>query len=118
PQGDLKILALGDSHMAMYTDALDEIGARQGWSVQLASRGHCRWIDDSAKDVDMSDVLNERCTNWRAAAQEVVERGDYDLIITTNASFTALVTPEGTNRLVFEADNILKAWSTRPDPEN
>lgn len=118
PDGDLRILALGDSHMAMYTDALDEIGRQQGWSIELASRGHCRWIDDAAKDVDMTDILDARCSNWRAHAEEVVERGGYDAILTTNASFTGLVTPDGVDRREFETENILKAWSKRPDPQN
>lgn len=118
PAGEMRFLALGDSHMAMYTDALDAIGRERGWNIQLASRGHCRWIDDSAKDVDMTAILHTRCTNWRESAEAVVARGEYDAILTTNASFTSLVTPEGVDPLEFETDNILKAWGVRPDPQN
>jgi len=114
PDGEMRMLALGDSHMAMFTDALDEIGRSEGWHIDLASRGSCRWMGEGAQLAELDDTQRERCTNWRAHANEIVEQGGYDAIVVTSASHTALDVPEGTEPLAYETEKLLEAWELRP----
>ncbi|MGO1851130.1 acyltransferase family protein [Microbacterium sp.] len=115
---DLRILALGDSHLAVMTDALEDIAEDQGWRIDMAARGWCRWMGEDAQLADIDQVLRDRCVSWREEADEVVEEGGYDAIFVAAASHSTFDVPEGVGQAEFETQKLLEAWSKRPDAEN
>ena len=118
PDSDMRILALGDSHLAVMTDAIEQIADDRGWRIDMAARGWCRWMGEDAQLADLDQSLRDRCTSWRAEAEAVVEEGGYDAIIVAAASHSKFEVPEGTSQAEFETEKLLEAWSTRPDAEN
>ena len=118
PDSDLRILALGDSHLAVMTDALEEIAEDQGWRIDMAARGWCRWMGEDAQLADIDQVLRDRCVSWREEADEAVEAGGYDAIFVAAASHSTFEVPDGVDQAEFETEKLLEAWSKRPDAES
>ncbi|MGI6879167.1 acyltransferase family protein [Microbacterium sp. gxy059] len=115
--GNMTILAVGDSHMATLTDALDEIGGRQGWRIDLATRGKCRWMGTEAHLASSATQERERCARWRADVDDRAASGDYDAVIVASASKTELAVPADRDPDEFDAEQLLAAWAVRADPE-
>ncbi|WP_380165942.1 acyltransferase family protein [Jannaschia sp. R86511] len=81
PDGDLRVLLVGDSHAEHWLPAFDEAGAELGWRVELRSRSACAFNDvQSWLGSERREYVE--CDEWRdAVLAHAEEQGGYDLTV-------------------------------------
>ncbi|MFK5689093.1 acyltransferase family protein [Ornithinimicrobium sp. LYQ92] len=108
PSGELVVAAVGDSKIAQWTTALDELGQDRGWQVHVYYRSGCAW---TAAELDLATGLeSQECRTWGAdVAQELVEELDPDVVLTSSVSAVAdgLSGQAGRDALV---DGFVRRW--------
>ncbi|WP_131104264.1 acyltransferase family protein [Ornithinimicrobium sufpigmenti] len=67
PDGGLVVALVGDSKIAQWTDALDEVGRERGWRVHLYYRSACPWTAALIAD-------EERAADCREWGEQVTGR--------------------------------------------
>jgi len=82
PDGGRTVLLLGDSHMAMWLPAFDEIGAREHWRVVLAAKRSCPLIRPGGPVGDGYPVT-QSCLAWNASILDFVNGLHPDLVVTS-----------------------------------
>lgn len=69
PEGELVVALVGDSKIAQWADAVDQIGQDQGWQVHLYYRSACSWT--AARLGDDDEERSVACQEW---GEEVTRR--------------------------------------------
>jgi hypothetical protein len=80
PDGDVTVVAYGDSKMMQYAVALDTIGRREGWRVVVLTKSGC----PPAGVLVHNDTLRRpyvECTEWRRQARERIAAEDPDAVL-------------------------------------
>ncbi len=82
PEGDLHVAVVGDSKIAQWMGALDQLGEERGWRVDVYYRSACPW---SATPVEFEDEADaQACRSWGAeVTQRLVDRPP-DVVLTSS----------------------------------
>ncbi|HEY8456098.1 MAG TPA: acyltransferase family protein [Actinopolymorphaceae bacterium] len=80
PEGDLTLVAYGDSKMMQYGVALDAIGKRQGWRVVVLTKSGCPPADVLVHNANLRRAYFE-CDEWRSHVHDRISREKPDLIV-------------------------------------
>lgn len=84
PNGDIQILATGDSKMLQYYGVLDTIGKTYGWSIEFATKSSCNWI---AAVQEIHDRPYDECFAFGERVTDYMERMEPDYVLTSGGMF-------------------------------
>lgn len=100
PEGDLVVALVGDSKIAQWADAIDEIGQDQGWQVHLYYRSACSWTTARLGEDEQRSVA---CQEW---GEEVTQRllgPDRPDAVVVSAVHSRARPPDGSGEPTVEA---------------
>ncbi|GAA4873090.1 hypothetical protein GCM10025788_09140 [Serinicoccus chungangensis] len=88
PEGDLHVAVVGDSKIAQWTGALDELGEQRGWRVDVYYRSACPW---SATPVEFEEGAQaQACLDWGARVARRLVAEPPDVVLTSSVKSQGL----------------------------
>ena len=99
PDGEWVVAVVGDSKVAQWADALEEIAEREGWQLRLYIRSACPW---TAATVNNEGGADTTCLDWGRRVRERlvgVERPNAVIVSGVKARAGASTSDEGTDTL-------------------
>lgn len=85
PRGDVTVMLIGDSKIAQYEPALDDIGKRRGWKIVVTTKSTCPLITRMPL-TEEGDGPYESCHQWIQSVFEIVEDVRPDVVLTSHYS--------------------------------
>jgi peptidoglycan/LPS O-acetylase OafA/YrhL len=78
--GQIRVAAVGDSHLAQFAGALNVIALRNNWKMDMYAKGGCPFSYAVRKH---DALLTKNCPIWVGNVSEQLEKESYDIIITS-----------------------------------
>ncbi|KUG53469.1 hypothetical protein AVL62_01350 [Serinicoccus chungangensis] len=88
PEGDLHVAVVGDSKIAQWTGALDELGEQRGWRVDVYYRSACPWSAALAEFEDEAQA--QACRSWGAEVTRRLVAEPPDVVLTSSVKSQGL----------------------------
>ncbi|WP_337692497.1 SGNH hydrolase domain-containing protein [Ornithinimicrobium pratense] len=99
PDGELVVALVGDSKIAQWTDAVDEIGRERGWRVHLYYRSACPWTAALLADADRAAA----CQEWGEEVAERLVGPDQPDVVVVSSVIGQAHRPDGAGETTQEA---------------
>ena len=80
--GDVRIAAVGDSHLAQWVTPLADLGVERGWHVTLFFKAACPF-SAAADSVRTAESDPATCADWNESVEERLLKGGFDGVITS-----------------------------------
>ncbi len=91
PKGSTTVVAVGDSKLLQWQTAIDAIAKDRGWRVISFTKSACGFHAGTER---AGDRPYTECTQWNSAVADKILELDPDVVITSQGSGTALVSPD------------------------
>ncbi len=78
--GQVRVAAVGDSHLAQFAGALNVLALRNNWKMDIYAKGGCPFSYAVRKH---DALLTKNCPIWVGKVSEQLEKESYDIIITS-----------------------------------
>ncbi|WP_203652763.1 acyltransferase family protein [Demequina activiva] len=112
---DVHLVAVGDSKLAQWYDALDLVGKANGWRLTMYSKGSCPFSDSGrVRDEQTWQV----CSDWNDATLDAILASQPDAVITSQGSKVAVLPENEATATETEEDAITgltRRWQTLAD---
>lgn len=105
-EGTSDVAVVGDSKIAQWLPALEEIGAEQGWQVTSYTKSSCSF-STAVQVLDREPY--DSCTVWNEELATLLSETQPDVVITSGLVSTAFEGSELTERAAV--DGYVEAWS-------
>ena len=99
PEGDLLVALVGDSKIAQWTDALDQVGEDRGWQVHLYYRSACPWTAARLADEERAPS----CQEWGEQVAEQLLGPDRPDVVLVSSVVGQAHGPDGSGEPSEEA---------------
>ncbi len=112
PDGTVDVAVVGDSKVAQWVPALDEIGSRNGWRVTSWTKSSCPFVDAT---VSYRGRPYDECREWvREMLRRLTGPDRPDVVVTSTVYSSALDAGGGESRAAF-ADGLASTWDALED---
>lgn len=78
--GQIRVAAVGDSHLAQFAGALNVLALRNNWKMDMYAKGGCPFSYAVRKH---DELLTKNCPIWVSKVSEQLENEKYDIVITS-----------------------------------
>jgi len=104
----IRIALVGDSHAGHYRGAFKRLAKLNHWSVNGFGKGACPFSDA----VRVHDAeLTASCKKWVAEVKRQLLAGDFDLVVTSQASGVEWTTAQGVSQEETAEAGLVNIWS-------
>lgn len=107
PNGSTTLMVIGDSKIAQYVPALDEIGERRGWKVVTTTKSSCAL---SATTPIIRDGPYGSCRDWGQQVLDLVEEIDPSVVLLSQGSSQAWDEESGAGSVELMRQGMLAAY--------
>jgi len=107
PNGTTSILAVGDSKLLQYYDALDALGKKHSWRIRFITKSSCPWLSGTPL---IHGEPYEACAAVNAAVEQRIARNHPDVVLTSGGRVD-LVGAEGHTRHAL-SEALAAAWTS------
>jgi peptidoglycan/LPS O-acetylase OafA/YrhL len=105
---EIRIALAGDSHMAQYRGAFMRLAKQNNWHVDLFVKGGCPFSKSSrVQDAE----LTSSCKKWVVEIMRRVTKGNYDLVVTSQASGVEWKTQQGLSQEEIAVRGARTLWA-------
>lgn len=113
---DVRIAMVGDSHAAHYASGLVGAAEANGWALDLYMKEGCPFSDVMRVQ---DEVITPACISWVDKAEQLLDEGDYDLVVTSQISGKEWVppadaAPDASQETIAE-DGLVSLWGRLAD---
>lgn len=100
PDGEVRIALVGDSKANQWSSALIDVAERRGWSLSSITKSACEL---STAMPSRQGEPYEDCLDWSAEVLELVQDGEFDVVLVSQGSSSAhAADPEERRSLIVE----------------
>jgi hypothetical protein len=82
-EGRIRVAAVGDSHLAQFSGALNVLALRNNWKLDMYAKGGCPFSYAVRKH---DALLTKNCPLWVSNVSEQLKKEKYDIVITSQRS--------------------------------
>ncbi|MBM6402944.1 acyltransferase [Phycicoccus sp. CSK15P-2] len=112
PDGATSVAVVGDSKVAQWVPALDEIGSRRGWKVTSWTKSSCPFVDAT---VTYDERPYDACRAWGEEMLERLTGPDRPDVVITSTVYSRALGPDGDPASAPFAAGLRSAWQRLQD---
>ena len=112
PQGSLDVAVVGDSKVAQWMPAIDDIGTQQHWKVTSYTKSSCPFVDAT---VEHEGTPYDECHTWGQRVLDLLTGPDRPDVVITSTVYSAALDPSGRPTTAAFHDGLVSTWQRLTD---